>query len=628
MPTSGAEASASKDGDVDSNSIVINGASFSATRPPISSIAEKSVGEMEDHVKTEISNNEEGEIPADSSAGKKRKRAASTDNGPNAEGPKGRLRRGQVPRGSLGPGSQPSGKPYVSRDGTHFTDAVARNRCRVFVGNLDKTAATSRNLETIFSAYGRLVDPPHLIKRGRGEKCYAFIQYSNPEDAGKALHRAQGLMIGSLEVDVKPASTDERTPGVKNPAARDQGRKQSSYQERRRIPPMLSAPLQRSAKRADSRNERSGPGSRPDVVVLCLGESNGIYGRNFRRNLERDAWVTTDFQVIRPNTLSTSLGNVEQAGVRFCIIIGQKNQKNNSVNFRDFQNARQSRHEELGAERVVDIIHKNRSSSNNNGNGAQAQRYGRDDNKSFHARTNNPPPMLRPVASNSEQQQNQRPPPRASVRRDHRGSSGNLDMSVNYDNKAQPFLSRQPIFPPDSPRGQHQQFAPQVQHHAPIAPQVQHHAPIAPQVQHHAPVAMHVQHYAPVQPRGQQYTPLVQPPQTQQYAPPQQPTYAPPAAPQPHVQAYEMGQSYGLQHPPTAAPQYAQQQYAVGPTPTPTYAPDPYAAAAANAVAQIAGPTAVYDPAYPTNYPEAGADLIYDPLAQQQYNPGVPGYTF
>ena len=647
--------------------IVVNGTTFSTGGDaPVVTKAETSPKAETPAVKTEIEEHEPLVLPVAATA---EEALPTTEQASHAT-----LKRTRSTSQDGSP-SNPRDRRHRSRSNSHaggrheFKDKTHRNRCRVFIGNLAK-GVTRGMLEDVFSAYGKMVERPRIIHKGKAN--YAFVQYSNPEDAGKALHRAEGIELEGLAIDVKPAAVDMAQDTAAPNAKKRRTRDQATYEERYRpmeegeIPPLLpntkevppmwrtqlchhyestgKCPFQKTGchyahgpgELRDSRGRlvHTMPATRrpvnPDCVVLCLGTKNENYASHFRRELERYTTMVVDSKTIRPSQLADSLSSVHRAGIHYAFVCGDENERKRTINFKDFTDEQHRRFVTKPCQVLVDML-------------AGTPKWSRHGARQELA----PPPLLRPPESRSTP----RMPP-----------SLELLTPINGRMGSAPLPPRQQYVPPHP---QQQQYAPpQQQSYAPQ--QQQPYAPPQQQQQPYAPPQQQQQPYAPPQQQQQPYAPPQQQ-QQQPYAPPQQQqqrSYAP--LQQPYMQPQQQQQYYGQD-------QQQQQhvydqgalQYSAPPTGdgssqigVPAFPTESFSYQATGTAPQEVhlDPAAIYDAvnavfasqqqqhAYANGAHGAGGyaplpppgegeqpgflDQVYDPMADmQRYNPSAPNYA-
>lgn len=69
--------------------------------------------------------------------------------------------------------------------------------CRIFVGNVDTTVASRKEIRDIFDKYGKITDDIRSLQRG-----YCFVQYDNPESARRAVAAENGRIMGSKRMGI------------------------------------------------------------------------------------------------------------------------------------------------------------------------------------------------------------------------------------------------------------------------------------------------------------------------------------------------------------------------------------------------------------------------------------------
>ncbi|XP_065071411.1 uncharacterized protein LOC135696066 isoform X1 [Rhopilema esculentum] len=114
---------------------------------------------------------------------------------------------------------------------TSATQSKIKQRCTaLWVGNVNSLSVTEKQLNQLFSKYGKLVSVRLLP-----EKYCAFINYQLPEDAGKALEKLQGFELGGQNllirypnnpppgsnVAVNTVKSNNTTPAAKKPVEKN-----------------------------------------------------------------------------------------------------------------------------------------------------------------------------------------------------------------------------------------------------------------------------------------------------------------------------------------------------------------------------------------------------------------------
>ncbi|XP_069099627.1 nuclear receptor coactivator 5 isoform X1 [Pleurodeles waltl] len=120
---------------------------------------------------------------------------------------------------------------------------------RIFVGNLPTFQMTPKELEEMFSKYGKIV--AHNMLRGFG-----FVQFDRPEDAQAAVEGENGRLIKGHKLDVNMAAERRNTtkaPARSSPPARRAPNAFGDGRDARRD----RSPL-RSSPRRDARDNRAG----------------------------------------------------------------------------------------------------------------------------------------------------------------------------------------------------------------------------------------------------------------------------------------------------------------------------------------------------------------------------------
>ena len=91
---------------------------------------------------------------------------------------------------------------------------------KIFVGNLD-FAATEESIRALFEPYGTVESAKLMTDRDTGRsRGFAFVEMSDPEQAGKAIAALNGADLGGRALNVKEARQKlNRTEGPREHSA-------------------------------------------------------------------------------------------------------------------------------------------------------------------------------------------------------------------------------------------------------------------------------------------------------------------------------------------------------------------------------------------------------------------------
>jgi len=83
---------------------------------------------------------------------------------------------------------------------------------KLFVGNLSFNT-TENSLHEAFSAHGNVVEANLMMDRMTGRsRGFAFVTYSTPEEAQKAIEAMHGAQLDGRALTVNVAPSERRTP--------------------------------------------------------------------------------------------------------------------------------------------------------------------------------------------------------------------------------------------------------------------------------------------------------------------------------------------------------------------------------------------------------------------------------
>ena len=90
-----------------------------------------------------------------------------------------------------------------------------------------------------------------------------------------------------------------------------------------------------------------------DCMVVMLGTGQKEYGELVARRISIEARLHTVIRHRNQETLPKIVENVEATGAQYCCVLGSKNEQQGTCNFRDFQDHRKNRLEEISLDQII-----------------------------------------------------------------------------------------------------------------------------------------------------------------------------------------------------------------------------------------------------------------------------------